>query len=193
MTVSEMVLKILLKLSSSGAVPVESASDAINESVRYLALRLADRNSDLSRANISRTITKRAVVLPEDFNGFSGKPYIDDLPLELVSPSYIVPDPGTPLFYEVVASTLYLYPAPAAAVALTAKYWVLPPTLSGSDDLPFNGLFDSLLSNMALGVCTSGTAVITDQSFISMVEQGLDMVLFPRRPALRSVRPYNGF
>lgn len=194
MTVSDMVLKIAVKIGALGASPIEPAIDAVNGAIRFLALKLADRNSDLARGNYIKRTAKQTCTLPADFNGFAGKPYVDDVPINPLPIDYDMQTAdGTPLYYEVADDTLYLYPAPLESVTVTGKYWSLPEELIAADDIPYGGKFDSLLLTMATGIAISGYSVMHSSEFNVDIERGLDLVLFPRRPALPEKRPYISF
>lgn len=194
MTVIDMILKLTVKVSAMAVTPAESALDAINEAVRHLALKLADRNSDLARWNYSQITSLQTASLPNDFNGFCGKPHVDSVHLEPLPAAYDTTTPaGDPKYYDVVADILYLYPTPLAAVMVTAQYWRLPAALVNTDEVPYSGRFDSLLLSMATKIAVSGFSVLSQQAFLFEVEQGLDSVLFPRRPALPTNRPFHSF
>lgn len=194
MTASDMALKIAVKISALGVAPFESAIDAINVSVRFLALRLADRNSDLARSNYTIRMSRNVGALPTDFNGLSGVPYCDGEPLDVLPASYDpLTAPGTPKYYDIVDDLLYVYPTPSGQVTITGKYWVNPETLTNSDTIPYGGRFDSLIAGMATKFCVSGSEVMSSPQFMAEVENSLDVVLFPRKPALPARRPYSGF
>lgn len=194
MTVLDMILKVTVKVAALAVTPTESSLDAINEAVRHLALKLADRNSDLARGNYSKITSRQTASLPDDFNGFYGKPHADGVHLEQVPAEYDTSTPaGAPKYYDVVDDTLYLYPTPLAAITITAQYWSLPDALTNKDAVPYSGRFDSLLLNMATKIAVSGFSVLSQQAFLLEVEQGLDSVLFPRRPALPTNRPFRSF
>ena len=195
MTITDMMLKIAVRLSAMDAVPVESALDAINESVRYLALMLADRNSDLAATSFSIATTAQTASLPASFNGFVSKPVINNISLEPlpIDTTGIPLTAAQPLYYDVSDTTLYLYPTPLSSVTITGKYWSLPVDLTSSSAIPYGGKFDSLLLNMAVKIAISGLSVLSQQAFAVETRQGLDAVLFPRRPALPARRPFNSF
>jgi hypothetical protein len=194
MIVSEMSLKIALRLAALSVVPAQSALDSINDAVKFLSLKLADRQSDLARSSFTVSADTLTVALPFDFSGLDGKPYADGVPLEPLPNDYdVTTQAGTPLYYEVVGESLFIHPTPLNSVDITAKYWVSPDTLIMSDDVPYSGRFDGLLLDMAVNLSVSGYSVLSEQQFITVVEKGLDLVTFPRRPALPSRRPHCNF
>ena len=194
MTVTDMTLKITVRVAALAVAPVEPAIDAINEAVQFLALKLADRDSDLARSSYARNTTRQSSALPPDFNGFYGKPSISGKYLEPLPSDYDLNTPaGTPQYYEVIEDMLYVYPAPLSQITIAGKYWVFPEPLMNTDAIPFSGKFDSLLLNMAVKLVVSGYSILSQQQFSIEVERGLDAVLFPRKPALPTRRPYHNF
>lgn len=195
MTVAEMILKLLKRFEHDKIIPAETAIDSINGAVRYLQLRMADRNSDLVKGTFVDTGMVQEVALPSDFNGFAGSPTIAGRRLDPLPPdvSQMSATDSVPTHYDVVGYAMFLYPEPTTEVTVSAKYWVFPETLRTSDDIPFDGMFDGLILATAALFAVNGAAVLSQQAFMAGVEQGLDLVLFPRKPGLPSRRPYNGF
>lgn len=193
--VRDMIIKLAIKADEASLKPVESAIDAINEAVRFLSSKLADRNSDLVRGIFSDNTSTGSVTLPADFNGFFNKPVINKTELEPLPVDYDFTDTttGTPAYYEVIGGTLNIYPLPSSTVTVYTRYWVMPDTLIESDDIPFNGRFDSLLQTMAIKLSVDGFGVLSEDAFLAEVERGMDIVLFPLRPAIPARRPHYNF
>jgi hypothetical protein len=194
MTVADMISKLLRRLEHDGVIPAETGLDSINESVKYLALRLADRCSDLAIGSFESTFTEQTTSLPSDFNGLSGLPAVDGIPLDPLSPGVVLADTATvPTHFEVVNDLLYVYPTPSAEITVSGKYWIAPDELAIYDDIPYEGKFDGLVLSMASLFSVAGYTIFAQPAFLAQVEGSLDSVLFPRKPALPRNRPFNSF
>lgn len=195
MTVADMVFRVVKKISAAGTAPVEPAIDSINEVVKFLSYRLADRKSDLVIGLQTENVAIQTVLLPFDFNGFVKHPSVNNKELTILPADFSVAEETAvqPLHYEVLGDILYLYPTPSEAVTYVGKYWMVPDTLALTDELPFLGKFDKLITDMAVKFCAFGYDVLASSVFLQEVESGLDTVLLPRKASLPIRRPYRDF
>jgi hypothetical protein len=111
-------------------------------------------------AGPSVILTSRAdiVNLPSDFWGFCGDsrddfPHIDGytdtlrpLPSKRVS---LYPDSGTPIYFKLKGSKLYVYPATGADIIIKGDYFSRPTLLTAlTDTVPYDELFDDAIGEV---------------------------------------------
>jgi len=165
--------------------------NAVNMALDIIYKRLLIRKSDLVKASFSSSITANVntCTLPTNFNGFFERPYfsgyttlLDPLPTE--SRAYLT-TAGTPRYYEIKGTTLYLHPTPSIAFTLVGNYMVKPTALSAlTDAVPFNGLIDWLFLDTVLKISEGGMAVIADPVFRTALYSQLEEILSFRAPKM---------
>lgn len=146
---------------------------ALNRAVRMIAKRLMYHDSSLVRGSLSVTISAASAsgTMPSDYWGLVGKPYIST-ETRYLEP---VPDPrykllyssnSKPRYYEIVGTTINLYPGWTAGGTIAGTYWTRPTKLtSPMDTVPFNELFDDAIEE-ALLVTYAGQDVSALQNII---------------------------
>lgn len=194
MTVAELLQVVMPRLSSA---PQSIAFiDAVQTLQDMIARRLWTRRSDLLKtAWTSAEIAAGAetVMLPSGFLGLVEQPYIDGqtailTPLPENTRQYFT-ETGTPRHYELVGRSMSLFPPPAEAIVLKGVYFGAPQAITDmSDELPFDGLFDSVFQDAIPHVASRGIFIGSDKAFAITVNNYVDSVLClrgSRRPQWR--------
>jgi len=198
MTVLELITGRLLR-RLAGSVPVMTGLEAVNEAIGVIGRELVRRKSDLTRQEISLDYSLGATnqSLPDGFMGFVDHPVLSDgTPLKAVIDAETIialsAVTGTPEYYRVVGSGLYLYPLPDASVTVKGFVTVLP-VLEMADDLPWLDLFNDLIASAALQLSQQGLALLASPPFLAMIDAGVSSVLIPRKNPLPVSRPIHYF
>jgi len=131
---------------------------ALNRAVRLVAKRLFYHKSSWVRGALSVSISANASSgsLPDDYWGLIDKPYISTktYPLEPVpdqNTKLNYTDTSIPIYYEVLGSTIYLFPGSNGAITLNGQYWSRPVALiDPTDTMPYNELFDDAIQEVLL-------------------------------------------
>jgi hypothetical protein len=187
-----MVDRLLPRLT--GQQTIMTGLEAVNEAVRVVGLELVRRQSDLAVADLELEFQAgdNSARLPDGFQGFVNHPAIDGRELTRASGTPQAGD-GVPDSYQQVADTLFVFPAPGSAVTVTGKYKAMPTILEADDDMPWMGQFDGLLLDAAARLSVAGLSLLSDASFLAMVDRGVTAVLIPRQPPLPRRRPIQYF
>ena len=110
-------------------------------------------------AGPSVTITElnQYVALPGDFWGLSTGPeddiYIDNrqwilLPLPERAAALLYPSSGQPVYYEVLGTNFYVYPAADEVMTIKGKYFAKPALVTAkTSPIPFNEEFDDVIAD----------------------------------------------
>lgn len=136
----------------------------LNRTVRMVSKRLFFHKSSLVKGALSVTITadSASASLPSDFWGLMEAPYIstDVRPLEPVpdrETKLTYSSNTTPMFYEIMGTTLYLYPGSSSEITIKGAYWSRPTAITKpSDTMPYNELFDDAIQEALLHIYSSG-------------------------------------
>ncbi len=177
--------------------PVEDMYSAIGIVSDYLATRLFMLNSKLLRQEVSLGYTAgvNTSALPSNMIGTVEPPFVlnatgqpggsELYPLERGARSQYVGYTGRPECYEIIGSTLALYPTPEKAYTVIFEASVFPakPAVA-ADPLPFNGLFDFIFREVVLLVMLQGgAAVLQVDPYLAKTLDGID-----RNRSTRKVR-----
>jgi hypothetical protein len=166
----------------------------LNRAVRVISKRLKYHNSSLVRGALSVTIAAAASTgtMPTGYWGLLGKPYISGKTYSLEP----VPDQETkmrytstsiPIYYEMVGSTIYLYPGSTAGCTIKGDYWLKPTALTKpSDTMPYNELFDDVIMDGLVHIHTS----LNDPNAISMFQNMMTKAVDEIVAGLDSPAPY---
>lgn len=190
MTVQELLFAVLPRLGEASGVDIVQAANA---SVRTVGKRLAARRSDLVKAPVSLTFEAGpSLTLAAEFLGFDEDPYA----VSGATKTYLTPlrsseradldKEGSPRRYDLIGTKLYLFPYPAAQIAVKGMGFHLPAKVSGMGDaLPWAGVLDELLTEAAYRVASAGLAHAVDPVFEAYVDQELERLL----PVRTGARP----
>lgn len=181
----------------TGAPPVEDIYSAIGIVSDYLATRLFLLNSKLLRQEVTLEYAAEvnAAALPANMIGTVEPPFIlnavgqpggtELYPLERGMRPQYVGYSRKPECYEIVGSTLVLYPTPdqACSVIFEASLFPAKPLIE-SGLIPFNGLFDFIFREVVLLVMMQGgSAVLQADPYLAKTLDGID-----RNRSTRKVR-----
>jgi hypothetical protein len=135
----------------------------INQMIRELDTMVYLEQSDLAKTALSESVSlgESEVELPDDFVGMVSEPWVDGntyllkyLPDRETALRYGT-DEGTPVYYEVIGNTVYLYPATDAAITLKGFYFRYSDSVvDGTSTMPYRGIFDGTIRE-ALVKCAS--------------------------------------
>lgn len=127
---------------------------AINELLQVIDITLYQMKSDLARTALSVALEEddASCSMPTEFIALSEKPWIDG-ETSTLNP---IPDrktalslsttSSTPMYYELIGSTLKLYPPTGEAGTLKGYYFAFSTAMSSaSSTIPFGGIFDLLI------------------------------------------------
>jgi hypothetical protein len=114
-------------------------------------------------ANITITSLASYADLPSDFWGFIERPYINTYQYTLApipnqdTKLLYINTSGTPIYYDLVGSKMYLYPETSADITINGKYWKKPATISRMDEtLPYDELFDDAIQEVLVQTLNFG-------------------------------------
>ncbi len=182
----------------TGKPPVEDMYSAIGIVSDYLSTRLFLNGSKLLNEEVSLRYASgvNSAGLPDNMLGTVEPPFvlniigqtggIDLLPLPSGYRSSFVGVTGTPEYYEIKGADLFVYPTPnkASTVVFEASLAAIKPT-TGTDLIPFNGLFDYIFREVVLLVMLQGgSAVMQADAYLSKTFDAID-----RNRANRTVIP----
>lgn len=127
----------------------------LNEAVHVVQKRLYVLNSRIIQDDLDIDVSEDDTYgdLPADFWGLVSKPYLSGktwhlqpLPSLAVKLSYS--GNGIPQYYEIKNTKIYITPSSGTDYTIVGDYWVKATTLTATTDtLPFNELFDDVLSD----------------------------------------------
>ena len=136
----------------------------INNAVRMINKRLRVHEVSMIRGSLSVSFSadSSSASLPSDYWGLIEKPYINGKTYALEP----VPDQSTklrytsnstPSYYEVVGTSLYLYPGTSSAITINGAYWTQPTTLTKpTDTMPYSELFDEVIQEALMKIYKTG-------------------------------------
>jgi hypothetical protein len=187
MTVQDMLFAVLPRLKETSGVDIFQSANA---AVRSIGKRLAARRSDLVKAPLSLTFPAGpSLALAAEVVGFAEDPYAVSgttrTPLTPLRPAERadLDKEGTPQRYELIGSTLSLFPYPATEITVKGMGFSLPVRLTELDDaLPWADLLDELLTEATVRTAAVGPGHAVDPAFQAYVDQELDRLL-PSRSA----------
>jgi hypothetical protein len=152
---------------------------ALNRAVRMIAKRLMYHDASMVRGSLAVTITAASSSgsLPSDYWGLVGKPYIST-ETRYLEP---VPDPrykllysenSKPRYYEIVGTTINLYPGWTAGGTINGDYWARPTKLtSPTDTVPFNEMFDDAIEESLLASYTGQDVSVLENIIYKSVDE----------------------
>ena len=183
MTVDDVLQSVLQRMAGTKAAPGCTIIDAIRGVQAIIVNLLLLKRSDLIEQplEIPFEATDSAVTLPGGYASMSQRPAVvgGNLLSPLNGPAYgDLLIAGEPRFYDVIGSSLSLFPPPAAELVVSMRAFVRPavPALMG-DDLPFQGAFDEVYAYGAHAVLLEGPAVLSDRAFAMLIESQVNGVL----------------
>ncbi len=111
-------------------------------------------------SSITVMMQNEYVALPTGFFGLGDRPEdrliilnnrrrLSPLPSRDVAMHYL--SPGIPQYYEILGTNMYLYPAPAEALTIVGRCYILPTKATTySDTVPFSGMFDDVIGEYTI-------------------------------------------
>lgn len=196
MTVQDLIIQQVMPKLKGQQVTI-SALTAVREAITAVGQELVRRASTVVQeaSTLAFTAGLGSKALPDGFYGLAAHPCIDGNELTEIQTRelYSLADSGSPEKYRVVGNTIYLYPAPDAAVTLQLVCNIIPSGITMTDELPWLGLFDLLIADTASRLAIAGAVLRVDPAFVSMVGEGVTAVLVPRTRVLPRTRPIKFF
>jgi hypothetical protein len=185
-TVGELLTSLLPRIPKANISM--SFLDAMQAALDIIVKRLWLKHSDLIKTPLNPDISVAAetdnFTLPSDYLGFVEPPFVTyggaTYQLQPLPPAsrYSFPEPGQPQYYELLGSTVYLYPTPDSSISVKGLYYMNPPKLTAlSSTIPFNGLFDQVFRDVVLMVGGQGIAIIVQPQFEAFMRSQVDQVL----------------
>lgn len=183
----------------SGVQPVENMYSAIGIVSDYLATRLFALGSKLLREEVELLFDsgESTATLPPNLIGTIEAPFclravtgplvMNLEPLPRGFRAYYPNVTGPPDYYEILGSSLVLYPTPdrAYVVNFEASAYPVKPVVE-SDPLPYNGLFDYIFREVVILVMLQGGgAVLQADGFLAKTLDGLDRNRSTRKVSCR--------
>jgi len=200
MTVQEMFDRLILPKLRGAPQPIAlPIVDATNLTVEYIASKLSDKKSDLVKGVLTFPIMagNQSSSIPANFRGLNSLPKADRTELKTLRTEdrYLYSDlTGPPVAYEIRGFNFYLYPTPDTNVQITLECWQYPAQIEAMyDDIPWDGMFDHLISDAALKFSIGGHAIAVDATFAAEIENGISQVMSSRSAPLPTRRPHRSF
>lgn len=199
MTAQTLLDDILPKLGSSPPSGL-SFFTMVNGITNLIVKRLWYHESDLvtKRGTVTINLDADNGTLPTDFLGLKGKPFVSGYldPLEPLDESRAIYDgeKGIPEKYEVMGTTLYVYPAASTATTLKLEYFFRPADLTAlTDNIPFNDLFNDVYREAVPRLNEQGFVLLSDPVFEKFVYDMVESLLPMRSKPLPSNRKVQWF
>lgn len=191
-----MLDRVLPRLAKQDAGSGVSFIDALNTAVGVVASRLWEKRSELVKATMEIDADAEPFALPSNFLGLAEDPYAVSVAGQT---SQLTPLPtgmrqgyhgktGTPQHYRIFGKTMELFPAPNAAFVVWGEYFANPGTMSLSSQIPWSGMFDTVLADAVIRIAAIGdvSSVLADPGFREVMKKEIDAVLSSRtNPAPR--------
>jgi hypothetical protein len=137
---------------------------ALNRAVSMVNKRLKYHDSSMIKGALSVTITADSASgsMPSDYWGLLGKPYIsgetyflEPIPNQETKLNFT--DNTTPRWYEIIGTTIYLYPGTSTEATLIGPYWQKSTALTKSTDtMTFSELFDDAIQESLIHTYITG-------------------------------------
>jgi hypothetical protein len=186
-TVQDIINSLLPKLAGKPDAATE-LYEQLNDIIEVISRRLWFHRSDLLKTSKTVNVTNvnTDFTFDDRFLGFRGLPYeLNATGVQQVHQLSPLPEddewkyqvPGVPLFYQLIGSNVTLFPAPSAAYTYVVRYYALPADLVISTDVvPFNGLFDTIIKDMALEMI-GGMFSIVSPVFVQTMNELVDKIV----------------
>ena len=169
MTARELFLKIAPRLGK--IEPTMAFIDAVNLAIESVCWILTEQNSPLLLQKYSGTLLagEDTLTLPDTFISLAEKPLLENgSRLEPMNPDRRNAGGGQPAFYEMGPGVMTVTPAATADTPFTLFLLLRPDPLQSLDGLlPFNGLFDLLIGELAAVISEKGFTITGDANFIA--------------------------
>lgn len=170
MTARELFLKVAPRLAK--IEPAMAFIDAVNLATETVCWVLVQQRSPLLLEEYAETVLagENTITLPDTFISLAEKPYLPNgSRLEPMTPERRNAGGGQPSFYELRGNSLVIDPATTADTTITLLFYLRPDPLQNLDGLlPFNGLFDMLIGELAALIAEKGIMVTGDEAFIGL-------------------------
>lgn len=186
MTAQELLYDVLPRLSEPAGVDF---LQAVNAALRSIGKHLANRRSDLSKSLVTLDYFagEDAIALPAEILGFCENPVAGTVTLTPLATGERegLTRSGDPRRFELIGSSLYIFPCPATAGTVRGMAFCLPkPVLDLNKTLPWHRLFDDLLRESVHKILSKGLDYVATAEFEALVTKEVDALL-----SLRSPRP----
>jgi hypothetical protein len=186
-TVQDVINSLLPKLASRPEAATE-LYEQLNDIIEVISRRLWFHRSDLLKATTAVVVNpvNTGFIFDNRFLGFRGLPYESNPSgshqVRQLSPlseddEWRYQQPGTPRFYQLIGNSVALFPAPATEFTFIVRYYALPSDLVDQNSpIPFNGLFDTIIKDMALAM-VQGMFTIVSPVFIQTLNEIVDKTI----------------
>lgn len=152
--------------------------------VNTLTIPTASVTAALAGSPVTITSEAGYLDLPSDFWGFVDKPYLNGLtyplrPLPNVETALAFTSAGTPIYYQIKGSKLYLTPPTGTDYTIKGDYFTKPTAITAKTDaLPFSELFDEAIGEVLVQyyLPDSGSAVENRVMIKKFLEQEVDQI-----------------
>lgn len=194
---SSLLTKVLPRLARIPDGSGVSFIDALNIVCDVFFERLHRRRSEVARVRFTgQDASDEIITLPLNFRGLADpKIYLVSAtgartPLTESLYDEDLDMTGTPSFFKLVGvRQMQILPAPTAVYDLDGWYYAHPGTLSMNSSVPWGGLFDTLIGDAVVMVCSSPPGMGATESIRESVGAMLEEVLTgrtvtPRRNAI---------
>lgn len=169
--------------------PRQGFLDAVAHTVKHIDTRLFTYGSDLLRKEVELgyEIGEDYNPIPSSYLGMVTPPkaiYADGTVTTLVAlPEdlrWTFTSNGTTKYYELRGSAFFVYPSPEAAMNVKFLAMSKNSVAAMEDEIPYAGLFDDLIAEMALRFSIDPISAIIDQTIQHMVVKEMDAILLRR-------------
>lgn len=199
MTVSELFDIVLPRIANSKQAQSLNFIEALQVAVDIVTQRLWLCQSDMLRSvsDVDVAAGDDSVVVPFGFLGMipDVPPVIDygDDRKDVLEPlpkgtRHTIGEDGDPKYYELRGGQIRLLPSfKDAAGTVAIEYFKRPDVITSfDDDVPFNGVFDALLTDAVVMVGQRGLSITVDQGFAAYLAAQVDR--FANLRPMKSVR-----
>ncbi len=195
MTVEDLLYSVLPRIEQTAGIDIFGAANA---AMRSIGKRLAARRSDLVKQPMSVPFPAGKTLVLDGVVGFAEDPYAvvgqTKTVLSTVRPGERadLDREGNPKRYELIGTTLYLFPYPADEITVKGMAFQLPSRAANLNDaLPWADLLEELLVEATYRVISTGFAHVVDPAFQAFVDQELDRLLPSRSARPRRARSHH--
>ena len=168
--------------------PVQGFLSAIGHVIKHIDTRLFTYGSELLRSvqSLEFAVGASSADLPSGLMGFKTQPRflsgdtvtkLWPLPEEL---RWRLDEDGDPKYYEVMGNTITLYPTPEVAGSIKFVAMVKNTVTTMAHTIPYGGLFDDMIAELALKYSSSPIMATVDQAIAAFVAREMDVILLRR-------------
>ena len=171
--------------------PVQGFLDAVGHVVKHIDTRLFRYGSDLLHRDVSTVfgIGVASRPLPTGFMGLVTDPVMVDSVEETVTVLNLLPptkrwtffDNDTPKYFDLRDTRIHLFPTPDEAVTVCFVAMTRNAIESMNEEIPYNGLFNDLIAELALKFSNNPTMAATDPTIQYLIAGEMDAIVQRRK------------